>query len=135
MLLPTRSTTCRSIKSRCVLNHECTSLGEGVQLERENYFFVYANEVPNGRPVFFCRNANNYPFLSSQTDCGVGRAPLLTLGFWVPEPACGASPLYHLSHPNGDFFYTISAGERDNAVSAYGYADQGIVGYIWTESQ
>ena len=40
-------------------------------------------------------------------------------------------PLYRLQG-HGDHFYTTSADERDNAVSQYGYANEGIACYVST---
>lgn len=39
------------------------------------------------------------------------------------------APLYRLQG-HGDHFYTTSAEERDNAVSQYGYAYEGIACYV-----
>ncbi len=101
------------------------------RLEFENYFYLAAETLPNSRPVFYCKTSANKPFLSTQTDCGINRAPLRNLGFWLASPECGASPLYHLKlSDDRDFFYTTSANERDHAVGL-GYQDQGVVGYIW----
>ena len=105
--------------------------GDGHNLERENYFYLYAETQPNTRPVFYCQMGNNRPFLSTQTNCGIGRAPIRTLGFWLADPTCGASPLYFLTKDtDSDFFYTTSAMERDYAVTL-GYVAQGVAGYIW----
>ena len=105
--------------------------GNDHNLERENYFYLSTETLPNSRPVFYCQTRGNRPFLSTLTDCGISRAPLQTLGFWLADPTCDASPLYHLTKDTDqDYFYTTSASERDNAVGL-GYVDQGIVGYIW----
>ena len=98
------------------------------RLEHENYFYLSNETLPNSRPVFFCRTRSNRPFLSTQTDCGIGRLPLRNLGFWLAAPACGASPLYHLTKgENPNFFYTTSANEHESAIGL-GYQSQGIVG-------
>jgi len=100
-------------------------------VEAERFFYLSSLELPNSRPVFFCRDANNRPFLSNLTDCGVPRAPEATLGFWLAASSCGAQPLYHLLGGNGgDYFYTTSATERDYALSL-GFQDRGVAGYIW----
>lgn len=106
--------------------------GQGHMLERENYFYLYPETVPNSRPVFFCRDPNTQkPFLSNQTDCGIARAPLQTLGFWLAAPECDAAPLHAMYHTNnGDYFYTTNAAERDNAIGL-GYQSTGIAGYVW----
>lgn len=54
------------------------------------------------------------------------------------ETAAGAAhfpnpntvPLYRLAHPAGDHFYTTDDGERQNAINAIGYVDEGIAGYV-----
>jgi|GEM_PF-1241777 len=114
-----------------IYSSDLTVVSQNGTVESQSYFYLSNVEVPNSRPVFFCRSAMNKPFLSSLTDCGVPRAPEGVLGFWLSAPACGATPLYHLVTPNeGDFFYTISAGERDHAVSL-GFQDRGVAGYVW----
>lgn len=101
-------------------------------LEAENYFFVYASEVPATRPLFLCPKGGGKRFLTSATDCEIGRAPERTLGYFSASPACGTVPLYRLYHePSNNHFYTLSAAERDNAVTTYGYVTEGIVGHVW----
>ena len=101
-------------------------------LEADNYFSLYQSEIPNGRPVFFCKTPDNRPFLSSQTDCGIQRSPLLTLGFWSAIDQCGSIPLYGAyKAQNQDYFYTISHSEYLNAVNQLQFEDQGIIGYVW----
>ena len=59
-------------------------------------------------------------------------APELTVGFISTDARCGATPLYRLLNAGPDaHFYTVSAPERDNAVSNLGFVDQGIAGYVW----
>jgi predicted acylesterase/phospholipase RssA len=45
-------------------------------------------------------------------------------------PSPNIVPLYRLSHPSGDHFYTTDAVERQNAITAIGYVDEGITGYV-----
>jgi hypothetical protein len=101
-------------------------------VEAANYFHLYAASVLGMRPVFLCDKGNGKRFLTSENACEIGRAPERTLGFWSPGPVCGAIPLYRLySEAASDHFYTTSAAERDNAIAAYGYRDEGVAGYVW----
>ncbi len=101
-------------------------------VEAANYFHLYAQSVLGMRPVFLCDKGNGKRFLTSENACEIGRAPERTLGFWAPEPLCGAIPLYRLySETASDHFYTTSAAERDNAIAQYGYRDEGVAGYVW----
>lgn len=101
-------------------------------LEANNYFFLYAEAGPSMRPLFLCHKGNGRYMLSTQTACEIEVAPEETLGFIAPSPLCGAVPIYRLYHPGSDdHFYTLSANERDNAINAIGYLDEGILGYVW----
>ncbi len=101
-------------------------------IEATDYFHVYAAPAPGLRPLFLCQKGNGKYLLTHQTDCEVGRAPVATLGYWAPDAACGAVPLYRLHHAgSNNHFYTLNAGERDNAIAMYGYVSQGIAGYVW----
>ena len=102
------------------------------RLESENYFSLYQTDIPNGRPVFFCKTRENNPFLSNQTDCGIQRSPLMTLGFWSAIDQCGSIPLYSSYKPESrDHFYTTNPAEHANAVTQLQFEDRGIVGYVW----
>mgnify|MGYP006928213197 CR=1 FL=1 len=101
-------------------------------LERENYFFVYAQTVPGTRPVFLCRKGNGKRFLTSDTACEMAGGQERQLGHWSPTELCGAVPLYRLYHePTQNHFYTLNAGERDNARDNLGYRTEGIAGWVW----
>jgi hypothetical protein len=100
-------------------------------IESMNYFHVYAEQVSGTRPLFSCRKPNGMYFLTAATDCEIGVGPSRTVGFWSPTEICGAVPLHRLSHSNGNHFYTLSAGERDNAVTTHGYTSEGIAGWVW----
>ncbi len=101
-------------------------------LEFENYFYLYAPGVEGLQPLFRCIKPNGKMFLTSATDCEIGVAPELTVGFISMDDRCGATPLYRTLNAGSDaHFYTTSAGERDNAVNNLGFLDQGIAGYIW----
>lgn len=48
--------------------------------------------------------------------------------FGYPTSNLGATEqIFRLSHPGGNYLYTSSAAERDNAVSRYGYRYEGVV--------
>ena len=75
---------------------------------------------------------NGKRFLTPATDCEIGVAPELTVGFISMDDRCGSIALYRLLNAPADaHFYTTSAGERDNAVNNLGFVDQGIAGYVW----
>ncbi len=102
------------------------------RLETQGYFHLYREGVQGMRPVFLCRKGDGKRFLTSDQACEIGVAPEATLGFWAPEAVCGAIPLYRLYSPaSNDHFYTTSAPERDNAVSAYGYLYESVAGHVW----
>lgn len=103
-----------------------------LNLESENYFFLYAPGVEGLQPLFRCIKGNGKRWLTTSTDCEGTAAPELTVGFISPDDRCGATPLYRLLNVAPDaHFYTTSAGERDNAVGNLGFQDQGIAGYVW----
>ena len=102
------------------------------QLESSDYFFLYAEQAPGTSPVYLCLKPNGKRFLTGASNCEFGAAPERTLGFWTGDARCGAIPLYRLySGAAGNHFYTTSAPERDNAVSVYGYVEEGIAAYVW----
>lgn len=108
-------------------------------LETANFYYLYAGATADLRPFYRCAKPVNGNFLfTDSADCEGTGSPLATLGYIAPAPAgdapptCGAAPLYRLRLAASDrHFYTTSAPERDNAVSA-GWLDEGIAGYIWT---
>jgi len=103
-----------------------------LNLEFENYFWLYAPGVEGLVPLFRCVKPNGKRWLTSAVDCEIGVAPELTVGFISLDDRCGATPLYRTLNPGPDaHFYTTSAAERDNAVDNLGFIDQGIEGYIW----
>ncbi|MFC1732035.1 N-acetylmuramoyl-L-alanine amidase [candidate division KSB1 bacterium] len=52
-------------------------------------------------------------------------------GYMYSNSATGRTPLYHLYHnTNTDHLYTISSDEKQNAITSYGFVDQGTVGYV-----
>lgn len=103
-----------------------------LSIEAQDFYFLYA-EATDGLVVLFrCLKGNNRRFYTSSTDCEGTGAPELTMGYMAAEQQCGAVPLYRVHQPaSDDHFYTLSAAERDNAVTNLGYQDQGITGYVW----
>lgn len=103
-----------------------------LNLEAQDYFFLYNPGVEGLQPLFRCIKPNGKRWLTSSTDCEGTAAPELTVGFISIDDRCGATPLYRLLNAGPDaHFYTVSAPERDNAVSNLGFVDQGIAGYVW----
>ena len=105
------------------------------RIERENYFYLYSEQVANTRPVFLCKTSIDQLFLSNQTNCGIGRGPLRVLGFWAANEDEGSqtTPLFGFRHrDSGAYFYTKSASERNTVNTMYNFEDIGIVGHVWT---
>lgn len=100
-------------------------------LEAANFFYLYAAPTGALRPLFRCARGDGRTYLTTDTGCDAMGGVQAMLGFISPTPDCGAQPLYHAFHPSGDYFYTTSAGEHMNAVTALGFTDGGIRGYIW----
>jgi hypothetical protein len=49
----------------------------------------------------------------------------------VSGPFCGSKPFYRLwQGPANDHFYTVSEEERIGAIIKFGYADEGVVGWV-----
>lgn len=102
------------------------------RLEAQGFFHLYGEDFQGMRAVFLCQKPDGRFFLTNDTACEIGRAPLRTIGYWSPRPLCGSTPLYRMySAEAGNHFYTISAPERDNAIGNLGYRDEGVVGHVW----
>ena len=102
------------------------------RLESAKYFYLYSEAATTLRPVFLCNKGDGLRFLTTSTDCEIGRAPERTIGFWSPSPTCGAVPLYRMYQASSNnHFYTISAPERDRARDELGYLEEGVAGYVW----
>jgi hypothetical protein len=110
---------------------EISSLGQN--LERSDYFFVYEAEATDLVPLYRCVKGNGKRFLTRSATCEGSTEPELVLGWVAGVERCGATPLYRLyTGASGNHFYTLSAAERDNAVSAYGYTYESIAAWVWT---
>lgn len=104
----------------------------GYRLEAQAFFHLYVAEAPATRAVFLCQKPNGKHLLTTDTACEIGRAPLRTIGYWSPTPACASVPLFRVYQPASDnHFYTLSEPERNNAIANLGYRDEGIAGYVW----
>ncbi len=102
-------------------------------LEFENYYYLYHAAQTGLVPFHRCKKGNNKNFYTVSGSCEGGGALIGVIGQIAKGTDCGATPLYRLYNGNsGDHFYTTSAGERDNAVSMYGYSYENIAGYVWT---
>lgn len=109
-----------------------TATAAPYRLESENYFYLYTAAGASLRPLFLCRKPNGKYLLSTQTACEIGVAPSRTVGYISAEQQCGSVPLYRLHQGASDnHFYTLSAGERDNARDNLGYVEEGVAGYVW----
>ncbi|MCB9543045.1 MAG: hypothetical protein H6703_11430 [Myxococcales bacterium] len=102
------------------------------RLEAQGFFHLYTSDVPGTRAVFLCQKPDGKFFITTETACEIGRAPLRTIGYWAAAPVCGSTPLYRMYQPeSGNHFFTVSAPERDNAIGNLGYRDEGTVGHVW----
>ena len=101
-------------------------------VEFRNYFYLYTQSVPGTRPLFLCRKSDGLRFLTTRTDCEMNGARERQIGFLSPTEICGAVPLYRLyQESSNNHFYTLRAGERDNAANNLNYTSLGILGYVW----
>jgi hypothetical protein len=103
----------------------------GFTVESANYFYLYGSMVPGTMPLLRCYNARSRHLMTTRPDCEGARREGV-MGFIATSRVCGAVPLYRMSHPNGDNFYTTSEAERDNAAMRYGYTALELAGYVWT---
>ena len=105
----------------------------GQTLERSDYFFVYESEATDLVPLYRCIKPNGLRLLTRSGTCEGGGELELLIGYVAAVERCGATPLYRLYSAGGqNHFYTLSATERDNAVSAYGYAYESIAACVWS---
>lgn len=101
-------------------------------LESANYFHLYSQALPGVVPFYRCLKGNGKRFYTRSANCE-GAGPVEgVLGHIANEKICGSTELYRLySGSSGNHFYTVSAGERDNAVSMYGYKYEAVAGFVW----
>lgn len=101
----------------------------GYSLEHASIFHIYARAADGLSTLYRCRKSNGLTFLTTASSCE-GQVLVETMGFVAPDARCGAVPLYRLQ-AGGNHFYTTSVAERDNAISTFGYALEGIAGHVW----
>lgn len=114
-----------------------TDLGEAesgdLTLEAANFFRLYAAATPGLVPFHRCLKGNGKRFYTQSANCEGGGQLESVLGHIAPAEACGSTPLYRLyKGDTGAHFYTVSAAERDAAVSMYGFAYESVAGHVWT---
>ncbi len=111
---------------------QADATAKGFTIEALDYFRLYTMPMGELRPLFRCPNGSGKTFLTTDTACEIGAAPELTVGFISPSGECDSVPLYRLRNvAAGAHFYTVSAGERDNAIQTHGFTDEGVAGYVW----
>ena len=107
---------------------EAAALGQTI--ERDPYFYVYGAESGDLVPLYRCDMGGGRRFMTTSSSCESGIAPELIVGWVAGSERCGAVPLYRL-YNGSTHFYTLSAGERDNAVATYGYRYESVAAYVW----
>lgn len=104
----------------------------GQTVEFENYFYLYADELPGTRALYRCDKGSGRTFLTSSSNCEIDVSPEATIGYISTDATCGGMPLFRLySSAEGDHFYTISESERDTAVNEGGYRLEATIGYVY----
>ena len=107
-------------------------LARSTGLETESFFWVYAAPTEGLVALHRCRKSNGKFFLTTSSSCEGGGTSVEVLGYIARSATCGSTPLYRLHLASlGNHFHTISAGERDNAISELGYAMEGVTGHVW----
>lgn len=103
----------------------------GFTVEHLNFFRVYSAPTASLVPFYRCLLANGFYFYTTAPSCegAAGASQQLVVGYVASSAVCGAVPLYRLV--KNHHFYTVSAAERDNAIAAYGFVDEGVAGYVW----
>lgn len=104
----------------------------GRSLESADYWWMYAAATDGLTALYRCDIGGGNTFLTTSNTCEGAGSIAATLGYLSPGASCGSTPLYRLRSPAGRHFYTINAGERDNAVTNLGYISEGSPGQIWT---
>jgi hypothetical protein len=110
-------------------------ISTGYVLEGRNYFFLgrggtgfadlYRCVIPSGSWDHFLSTDSRCEGMTQEG--GMGRIATSQV------PGAGTVPLFRLLDPKtGDHFYTISASERQSALSS-GWRDEGVTGYVYTQ--
>lgn len=102
-------------------------------LEAANFYYLYVAATPGLVPFHRCLKGNGKRFYTQSANCEGGGQLESVLGHIAPAEGCGSTPLYRLyKGDTGAHFYTVSAAERDAAVSMYGFAYESVAGHVWT---
>ncbi len=101
----------------------------GGVLERENYYYLYAEPAPGAMAFRRCQKGNGLWLSTTSADCE-GSTEQGILGYIATTEICGSRPLFRL-FKDGNHFYTTNATERDNAVNNLGFTFERIAGYVW----
>lgn len=104
----------------------------GRSLEQADYWWMYTEQADGFTALYRCDIGAGNAFLTTSNTCEGAGSIAATLGYLSPAASCGSTALYRLRSPAGRHFYTINAGERDNAVNNLGYISEGSPGQIWT---
>jgi hypothetical protein len=104
----------------------------GFVLEQADYYRLYSGPHAGLVPFHRCYTPGGFHFYTQDPACE-GLMLEGVMGFIASAAdTAGSMPLHRLYLPsNGDHFFTTSAAERDNAVSVYGYINEGVAGYVW----
>lgn len=104
----------------------------GYVLEGRDYFYLTSTPAAGQVPLYRCHTLETQDhFLSTAPDCE-GAAKLGRQGYIATSQVVGTIPLYRLyRNATTNTFYTLDAGEADQAVALYGYTHQGVTGYVY----
>lgn len=108
----------------------------GLALEAEGYFHLESGDSATGPALHRCDLGGGWHLLTTHPGCegAPGAVREGTLGHLADAAGPDTTPLFRLFHagvPN--HFFTISAAERDHAVSL-GYRDAGVVGHVYVRN-
>jgi hypothetical protein len=86
------------------------------------------------RPIYRALNpaTGAHVYVTNTANLPPGTTQEGIAGYLMKTPAAGTSKLYALTASNGDYFYTASEPERENAIRKLGFQDHGVAGYIAT---
>ncbi|HET6233273.1 MAG TPA: S8 family serine peptidase [Longimicrobiaceae bacterium] len=106
----------------------------GYRMEAQNYFYLPVAPTVGHVALYRCytRSTGDH-FLSTDLGCE-GRTNEGRMGYIATSQLANTVPMYRLySSRNADIFYTLSAAEAQNAISAYAYVSAGIAGYVYLQ--
>lgn len=103
----------------------------GFSLEFADYYDIYADPQDGLVGWYRCLKGNGKYFYTTSSTCE-GQTVEALMGYVNPIDSAGARPLYRLYNASiGNHFYTVSAGERDNAVNNLGYVLESTACHVW----